>query len=195
VANVTSVLAALDMLGCDPAEFRGALQEIPGIPGRMEPVIGAESFQVFIDYAHTPHAIENVLSETKRLRPRRILTLCGCGGDRDQSKRPLMARSALNYSDLLVLTSDNPRSEDPEAILRDMKKGISRHHTGSQVLEILDRREAIKKLISLAEPGDVVLVLGKGHEAYQILGERKIPFDDRQVVQECLKRKSRVFFS
>lgn len=196
ISNMAMVLGSLDLLGFDPDDFRGILQEITGIPGRLERVPGNEDFQIFVDYAHTPDAIENVLSEARKLGPKRILTLFGCGGDRDRTKRPLMAQAACRYSDLLILTSDNPRSEDPEAILRDIKKGVTAAKgTGPEVLEILDRREAIEKIVSLAEPGDAVFVLGKGHEDYQILGEKKIPFDDRLVVQECLKRKSRVFFS
>ncbi len=195
VANVVAVLAGLDLLGYDPEEFRGMLQEIPGIPGRLEQVVGSEGFQVFVDYAHTPDAIENVLREARKLNPHRILTLFGCGGDRDRTKRPLMAQAACRYSDVVVLTSDNPRSENPEMILRDIKKGIPAETPRDHVLEVIDRREAIDKLIAMAEPGDVLFVLGKGHEDYQILGERKIPFDDRLMVQDSLKRKSGVFLS
>ncbi len=194
VANVTAVLGALDLMGFDPEDFRGVLAEIPGIPGRLERVSGADQFQVFVDYAHTPDAIENVLREARKLAPRRVLTLFGCGGDRDRSKRPLMAKAACRYSDVVVLTSDNPRSEDPELILRDIKKGIS-PEAGTQVIEIPERAEAIERILSLAEPGDAVFILGKGHEDYQIIGDRKIPFDDRIAVQECLKRKHRVFLS
>lgn len=196
ISNLVCALGALDMLGYDPADFRGALAEIPGVPGRMERVPGCDDFQVFVDYAHTPDAFENVLSGARGLNPGRILTLFGCGGDRDREKRPLMTRAACRFSDLVVMTSDNPRSEDPVAILADMKKGLPRDHDHSpQVFEIMDRREAIDKLISLAMPGDAVFILGKGHEDYQILGDTKIPFDDRQIAQECLKRKSRVFLS
>ncbi len=194
VANVVSVLGALDLLGFEVEDFRGMLQEIPGIPGRMERIQGSGPFQIFVDYAHTPDAMENVLSEARRLNPRRILTVFGCGGDRDRSKRPLMAQAACRYSDLVILTSDNPRSEEPEDILEDIKKGVPISHAG-QVLEVLDRREAIEKMISLAEPGDVLFLLGKGHEDYQIIGDKRIPFEDRLVVQEYLKRKSRVFTS
>lgn len=193
IANVLTVLAGLDMLGYDPEDFRGILAEIPGIPGRLERVPGVDAFQVFVDYAHTPDAIENVLSEARKLNPSRILTLFGCGGDRDRTKRPLMAGVACRYSDLIVLTSDNPRTEDPELILNDIKKGIPKSGHVPQLIEILDRRDGIEKIISLAQPGDVVFLLGKGHEDYQIVGERKIPFDDRLIVQECLKRKSGVF--
>lgn len=193
VANVVSVLGGLDLLGYDPEDFRGVLAEIPGIPGRLERVIGSDRFQVFVDYAHTPDAIENVLMEAKKMKPHRVLTLFGCGGDRDRTKRPLMAKAACRHSDVVIITSDNPRSEDPEAIINDIKKGISKTAGGPEILEVLDRAEAIEKLVSLAEPGDALFVLGKGHEDYQIIGDRKIPFDDRLVVQEALKRKSRVF--
>lgn len=192
IANVTTVLGALDLLGCDLEDFRGVLAEIPGIPGRLERVPASEQFQVFVDYAHTPDAIENVLREARKLKPRRILTLFGCGGDRDRTKRPLMAKAACEYSDLVILTSDNPRSEDPEAILGDIRKGIPKTSKDLQTIEILDRAEAIDKIVALAEPGDAVFVLGKGHEDYQIIGDRKIPFDDRLIIQDSLKRKARV---
>lgn len=192
IANVTMVLAALDLLGYELEDFRGVLAEIPGIPGRLERVAGSDAFQVFVDYAHTPDAIENVLREARKLKPKRILTLFGCGGDRDRTKRPLMAKAACESSDIVVLTSDNPRSEDPEAILDDIKKGVPKNSGSTQIVEILDRTEAIDKIVSLAERGDVVFILGKGHEDYQIIGDKKIPFDDRLVVQDCLKRKARV---
>ncbi|MBN1689247.1 MAG: UDP-N-acetylmuramoyl-L-alanyl-D-glutamate--2,6-diaminopimelate ligase [Candidatus Omnitrophica bacterium] len=196
VSNVVAVLGALEMLGYDPVLFRSILQEIPEIPGRLERVPGTGPFDVFVDYAHTPDAIENVLSGARHLSPRRILTLFGCGGDRDKGKRPLMVQTACRYSDVLILTSDNPRSEDPELILKDMCRGIDPTlNRRPEIHEILDRREAIDRLLSFAEPGDVCFILGKGHEDYQILGEAKIPFDDRLVAQECLKRKKRVFFS
>jgi UDP-N-acetylmuramoyl-L-alanyl-D-glutamate--2,6-diaminopimelate ligase len=195
VINTVAVLGALDILGYDLEDFRGLLQEIPGIPGRMERVGQQQDFQIFVDYAHTPDAIENVLSEARKLSPARILTLFGCGGDRDQLKRPLMAQAACRYSDVVVVTSDNPRSEDPELILEGIRGGFPHDGSVPQIHEVMDREEAIEKLIAMAEPGDVLFVLGKGHEDYQILGERKIPFDDRLVIQNCLKRKNRVFLS
>ncbi len=194
-ANAVTVLAGLDLLGYDPEDFRGALAEIPGIPGRLERVSGTDLFHVFVDYAHTPDAIQNVLREARKLKQGRILTLFGCGGDRDRSKRPLMAKAAWQDSDIVVLTSDNPRSEDPEAILNDIKKGFPSGNQGAEIFEVPDRSEAIEKIISLAEPGDAVFILGKGHEDYQIVGDKKIPFDDRLVVQDFLKRKTRVFLS
>lgn len=196
VYNVAQVLASLHLLGYDPEDFKGSLQEIPGIPGRMERVTGSDAFQVFVDYAHTPDAMENVLRESAKLKPHRILTLFGCGGDRDKLKRPLMGLMACKYSDVVMLTSDNPRSEDPETIIQEVLTGMKNYKDSKvETHVVIDRAEAIEKLIGLAEPGDVVLILGKGHEDYQILGDIKIPFDDRQVVQECLKRNPRVFLS
>ena len=190
VANLLCVLASLDLLGFDPADFKEALEEFPGVPGRLERIEG-NGFSVFIDYAHTPDAFEHILSEARRLQPKRILTLFGCGGDRDPYKRPEMTRIAYHYSDFLILTSDNPRTEDPQEILREMKKGLPAGTPLPNVLEMLDRREAAHELLTLAEPGDVVFILGKGHEDYQIIGDRRIHFDDRLVVREFLKKKRR----
>lgn len=194
VSNTLAVLSVLHLLGYDPEDFKGTLQEFHGVPGRLERVIGSEDIEIFVDYAHTPDAFEHVLGEAHKLKKKRIVTLFGCGGDRDQAKRPLMAKIAAQYSDVLILTSDNPRSEDPLKILKDMKRGILLSEHKPEIYEILDRRKAIEKALWIAEPGDVLFVLGKGHEDYQILGEKKIPFDDRAVIQECLKRKSRVLF-
>lgn len=196
VANVVSALAALDLLGRDVKQYRDFLAEFSGIPGRFERVDQNENFRVFVDYAHTPDAVENILSEAKKLKPKRILTLIGCGGDRDREKRPLMAKAAAENSEYVIFTSDNPRSEDPESILDDMMTGISPENLERKnVLKILNREDAIDRIVQDAQPGDVVFILGKGHEDYQILGDRKIPFDDRVVVKECLKRKTRVLVS
>lgn len=194
VSNILCVLGGLDLLGFDLEDFRDTLREIPGIPGRLERVGQSGEMDVFVDYAHTPDAFERVLSESRKLAPRKIITVFGCGGDRDRAKRPLMTQAAVRYSDVVILTSDNPRSEDPESILKDMKKGI-RAETRCQIVEELDRAAAIHKAVALADAGDIVLILGKGHEDYQILGDRKIPFDDRVVAREALKRKTRVFSS
>lgn len=191
VANAVAVLASLDLLGCDPKNFRDSLEGFSGVPGRLERFEG-EGFTVFVDYAHTPEAFENVLSEARRLRPKRILTLFGCGGDRDPSKRPPMTRIAYHYSDFVILTSDNPRTEDPLEILREMRRGLPTDARLPNVLEILDRRVAICELLQMAKPGDILFVLGKGHEDCQILGPQRIPFDDREVVREWLQRRCRV---
>ncbi len=195
IYNVAEVLAGLDLMGYDPEDFRGLLQEVPGIPGRMERVSGTDGFQVFVDYAHTPDAFENVLSQTRKMNPSRIITVFGCGGDRDRGKRPLMGKIAAHYSDILILTSDNPRSEDPDIIVHDIQRGIRKGSEGGLVQTVLDRREAIEKALSVAQPNDVVLLLGKGHEDYQIIGSTKIAFDDRKVAQDYLRRNQRVFLS
>lgn len=193
VTNTLTALSALSLLGFTPEDFLGDLRQFDGIPGRLERVSQGESFAVFVDYAHTPDAFENVLGQAAKLKPRRILTLFGCGGDRDFGKRKLMTRAACKYSDVVVLTADNPRSEDPERILDHMREGLPQgNEKPCQIHEVLDRRQAIEKIIGLAEEGDVVFILGKGHEDYQILGDKKIPFDDRLVARECLQRKSRV---
>lgn len=190
VANVTSVLGALHLLGYDPESFREALEVFPGVPGRLE-LIEGHGFKVFIDYAHTPDAFENIFSEARRLAPKRILAVFGCGGDRDPFKRPEMTRIAYQYSDIVILTSDNPRTEDPAKILQDMRRGLPMNGPLPNVLEILDRREALGEILALAEPGDLVLILGKGHEDYQILGTKKSHFDDREVVREILSKRRR----
>ena len=192
VANAVAVLGALELLGFDPAEFFQELAAFEGIPGRLERVSKDEPFSVFVDYAHTPDAFENVLGQAARLKPRRIFTLFGCGGDRDPGKRKLMTEAACRFSDAVVLTSDNPRSEDPDKIIADMKEGIPSSGKRPEVFEVPDRRQAIEKLISLAGEGDVLFILGKGHEDYQILGDKKVPFDDRLVARECLQQRSRV---
>lgn len=193
VMNSLTVLAGLSLLGFNPRDFLEDLSRFSGVPGRLERVSHGEPFAVFVDYAHTPDAFENVLGQAAKLKPKRILTLFGCGGDRDFGKRKLMTQAACRYSDMVVLTADNPRSEDPEKILAHMREGISASSANEcQVFEILDRRQAIEKLISLAEEGDVLFILGKGHEDYQILGDKKVPFDDRQVARDCLQRKNRV---
>ncbi len=196
ISNALAVLSAIDMLGFDLKDFHGALEEIPTIPGRMELIGTGMDFTVFVDYAHTPDAFEQVLHAARQMDPKRILTVFGCGGDRDRGKRPLMTRAACRYSDVVLMTSDNPRSEDPEDIFREMRAGLPDPlPAAGSIYEIQDRQEAIEKAVSLAKPGDVIFVLGKGHEDYQILGDGRIPFSDREVVDSALKRRSRVFLS
>ena len=196
VANALAILASIDLLGFDLKDFRGALEEIPAVPGRMERIGTGNDFTVFVDYAHTPDAFEQVLHDARLMNPKRIITVFGCGGDRDRGKRPLMTSAACRYSDSVILTSDNPRTEDPEAIFRDMRAGLPDPLPAQgSIYEIPDRQEAIEKAMTLAKPGDVVFILGKGHEDYQILAKGKIPFSDRAVVETALKRKSRVFLS
>jgi UDP-N-acetylmuramoyl-L-alanyl-D-glutamate--2,6-diaminopimelate ligase len=149
----------------------------------MEDVGEKMPFRVFVDYAHTPDALEKACATLRELRPERLITVFGCGGDRDRNKRPLMAETASRSSDLVVLTSDNPRTEDPEQILDDAAKGLR----GASSERIVDRREAIRRAIGLARPRDIVLIAGKGHETYQQIGDTKFDFDDRQEARFAIR--------
>ena len=152
------------------------------MPGRLQPVPARKQYQVFVDYAHSPDALINVLRTLRDLRPARLITVFGCGGDRDRAKRPLMARAAEEHSDICIATSDNPRSEDPLAILSDVEKGFQ-----EKPFEIIaDRRQAIQRAVTLAAPRDIVLIAGKGHETYQEINGQKFPFDDVQVAAAAI---------
>jgi UDP-N-acetylmuramoyl-L-alanyl-D-glutamate--2,6-diaminopimelate ligase len=189
--NVQNALAAAAVAFSQniPAEaIVKGLQSVLGIPGRMERIDAGQPFTVIVDYAHTEDALRNVLTALHRLHPARILTVFGCGGDRDRIKRPLMGEVASRMSDEIFLTSDNPRSEDPSRITLDVEVGIRRVRTDHYQI-ILDRREAIHKALSEAQSGDIVLIAGKGHENYQILGEHTVPFDDREVARNGLRSR------
>ncbi|WP_062105163.1 UDP-N-acetylmuramoyl-L-alanyl-D-glutamate--2,6-diaminopimelate ligase [Bacillus niameyensis] len=162
-----------------------SIEKATGVPGRFELVDGGQDFSVIVDYAHTPDSLENVLKTIKQFAKKRIYCVVGCGGDRDPSKRPIMAKIACQYASNPIFTSDNPRSEDPLAILDDMEKGV----IGSNYEIIADRKEAIHKAIQASEHGDVVLIAGKGHETYQIIGEKVYDFDDRLVALAAIKTK------
>jgi len=174
VYNSLAALAAMHAMGHDVRKSVVALKDAPQVPGRLEMVPGPKSFRVFVDYAHTPDALQNVLQTLRSLEPARIVTVFGCGGDRDRAKRGPMGRAAEELSDWCIVTSDNPRSEDPEGICRQITAGLksSNHEV------IVDRRAAIRRAVAMAGPGDIVLVAGKGHEDYQEFADRKIPFDD-----------------
>ncbi len=188
--NVNNALAAATTahcLGIDFDTIQRALDHAPQIAGRLqrsEPP--GHPFSVFVDYAHTDDALENVLSAIKPLTPGRLWCLFGCGGDRDRSKRPRMAQVAARLADQVVITSDNPRSEDPQAIIRDIMEGVGRPQA-RRIHSDVDRRQAIAMTLRLAEPGDVVLIAGKGHEDYQIIGRQRLHFDDAEVVGDCLR--------
>ena len=164
-----------------------ALSELSRIPGRLEKIENASGINVFVDYAHTPDALENVLECLRPFCAQRLITLVGCGGDRDRGKRPLMAAVGRRYSDMLIITSDNPRTEDPNGIIADMTEGVEPRDPG--VVVIADREEAIKHAVSKAGEGDTILIAGKGHEDYQIIGTEKIHFDDREIAERYLKTK------
>ena len=179
IENATSALAGLICLGYPLSDAMRALEKVKAVPGRFEPVHTGRGFDVIVDYAHTPEALELLLKSARGLNPKRIITVFGCGGDRDRSKRPKMAVAAAAHSDLVVLTSDNPRTENPEAILDDVATGFP---AGSEIVRITDRPEAVAHAVGLAQPGDLVVIAGKGHENYQIIGRTKHPMDDRDLV-------------
>jgi UDP-N-acetylmuramoyl-L-alanyl-D-glutamate--2,6-diaminopimelate ligase len=178
VYNVLAALGAADAMGTNFREAVNHLKTVPQVPGRLERVSeeGKSRMHVYVDYAHTPDALKNVLSTLRSLKPVRLISVFGCGGDRDRLKRPLMARAAEEGSDICILTSDNPRTEDPEQIIADAKKGF----LGKAYTTIVDRQQAIKTAIMNAKEGDVVLIAGKGHEDYQEIHGVKHPFDDRR---------------
>lgn len=184
--NLTAIYAAAVLCGIAPAEARRLLSTLEAADGRFQYVSGKD-ITAIVDYAHTPDALENVLQTINHIRrPGQMLyTVVGCGGDRDATKRPEMAKIACQMSDRLVLTSDNPRTEDPEKILDDMEAGLSAEQK-SQVARIADRRQAIKTAIIMARPGDIVLVAGKGHEKYQDVNGVKHHFDDVEELQKLL---------
>jgi UDP-N-acetylmuramoyl-L-alanyl-D-glutamate--2,6-diaminopimelate ligase len=185
VANALGAWAAARALGVEPAVLAGALPRARRVPGRFEPVDEGQPFAVLVDYAHTPDSLENVLRAARELASGRVIAVFGAGGDRDRGKRPLMGRIGARLADVCLVTSDNPRSEDPEAIIADILAGTA----GSAHVEHgVDRRASIHRAIALAAPGDVVVIAGKGHEQGQeFAGGRKEPFDDVTVAREALR--------
>jgi len=188
--NVQNLLAALGAglaLGLPADAVQRGIATLPGVPGRMEKVALGQDFTVLVDYAHTDDALKNLLETVRGLGPRRVITVFGCGGDRDRTKRPLMGAVAARLSDVVILTSDNPRSEPPEAILEEIRRGIPAARAQDTLL-IPDRRDAIARALEMGREGVVVVIAGKGHESYQVLRERTLPFDDRQVARDVLAR-------
>jgi len=185
--NLLAAIAASAACGIKPRQSVAALSDSPQVPGRMENVGNAGGTTVFVDYAHTPDALENACRTLKELDPRRLITVFGCGGDRDKGKRPLMAAAAARFSDGLVITSDNPRSEDPEAIIQDIVKGLPKK---CNHLAVTDRAEAIETALNNSLSGDIVLIAGKGHEAYQQFADRSIDFDDRKRADLALRKRA-----
>jgi UDP-N-acetylmuramoyl-L-alanyl-D-glutamate--2,6-diaminopimelate ligase len=187
VQNLLAALGAALALGL-PAEaaLRG-FASLLGVPGRLERVDAGQDFTVIVDYAHTDDALKNLLETVRELSPRRLITVFGCGGDRDRTKRPLMGAVAARLSDVVIVTSDNPRSEPPEAIVAEIKRGMPAGR-GADALTIVDRREAIAKALEMGREGSAVVIAGKGHETYQVLRDRTVPFDDRQVARDLLAR-------
>ncbi len=185
VSNLLGAIGALMALGLTAAEAASGVSSLPGVPGRMERLDIGQPFSVIVDYAHTDDALRNLLDTLRSLGPKRIITVFGCGGDRDRSKRPLMGSVAAQRSDLVIATSDNPRSEPPRGILDEIAQGFKNHTTPFKL--IVDRREAIEEALRSAGPGDLVVIAGKGHEGTQTIREKKLPFDDRLVAKEILR--------
>jgi UDP-N-acetylmuramoyl-L-alanyl-D-glutamate--2,6-diaminopimelate ligase len=183
VENVLGAVAAARLLGIEDEAIARGVRELRGVPGRFEAVDEGQPFAVLVDYAHTPDSLENVLRTARDLAQNRLICVFGCGGDRDRGKRPLMGRIASELADLAIVTSDNPRSEEPDAIIGEIVAGAA----GDVEVEP-DRREAIARAIDAAQDGDVVVIAGKGHEQGQQFADRTVPFDDRDVAREALRR-------
>lgn len=190
IYNVVAALAAALTSGITLEQGLKSLASFSGVPGRLQKVLTSSTKTVFIDYAHTPDALENTLNSIQKIKSElksktKIITVFGCGGDRDKTKRPLMAAIAAKYSDLTIITSDNPRTEDPQSIINEIKKGLPNDFKNFE-LEI-DREKAIQKAISLADGQDVILIAGKGHEDYQIIGDQKNHFSDYEIAKKYLE--------
>lgn len=184
VQNALSACAGLLALGYSLQEAVKGLGRATPVPGRFEAIPNDKGIGVLVDYAHTPDALLKLLDAAKALRPRRLIAVFGCGGDRDRTKRPIMARIVSERANITVVTSDNPRTEDPTAIIEEIKTGLL---YGSNAVSIPDRRDAIQAAINMAHEGDIVVIAGKGHEDYQIIGRTKYPMDDRKMAREALE--------
>ncbi|MFH1407329.1 MAG: UDP-N-acetylmuramoyl-L-alanyl-D-glutamate--2,6-diaminopimelate ligase [Candidatus Omnitrophota bacterium] len=185
--NIYNILAAAGAAAACNVDFTKVIKGIESAeppPGRLQRVETGKPFEIFVDYAHSDDALKNVITALRELNPERIIVLFGCGGDRDKLKRPKMGKITTELADYVILTSDNPRTEDPGAIIQDIEKGI----TKSNYIKITDRRDAIFKLLGLAKPGDMLLLAGKGHETYQIFKDTTVSFYDVQVVKEALEK-------
>jgi UDP-N-acetylmuramoyl-L-alanyl-D-glutamate--2,6-diaminopimelate ligase len=188
VYNALSAIVTCFTQGIELKDILSALEEMPGVEGRFESVYAGQSFTAIVDFAHTPDSLENVLTTIQQFSKGHVFTLVGCGGNRDKGKRPIMASIAEKYSDFVVLTSDNPRFEDPSEILNDMEKGMS----SSNYKTFVDRKEAISYVVKEAKEGDTILIAGKGHETYQIIGDTKHHFSDKEEVLQAILEKTSV---
>jgi UDP-N-acetylmuramoyl-L-alanyl-D-glutamate--2,6-diaminopimelate ligase len=181
--NAAAAFGAATLLGVSAEDAVRGLERFPGVPGRLERVDGGREFVVVVDYAHTPDALERALAACREHARGRVLCVFGCGGDRDRGKRPLMGAIAARLADLAWVTNDNPRSESPAAIAAEIVAGAP----DAGLVTLLDRREAISAAVAAAEPGDIVLIAGKGHETTQTIGDQVLPFDDREVARAAVE--------
>ena len=188
--NLLTVYGAAVLLGFEKEEVLAHLSILRPVSGRFETVLAKDGTTAVVDFAHTPDALENIINTIDELRQsgQRLIVVCGCGGDRDRTKRPVMGGMAAKRADIAIFTSDNPRTENPEDIIREMEEGVE---AGDKYLKITDRHEAIKTAVMLAEPRDIILLAGKGHEDYQIIGTEKHPFNDKAVVKEWFEKFGR----
>ncbi|MEP6955426.1 MAG: UDP-N-acetylmuramoyl-L-alanyl-D-glutamate--2,6-diaminopimelate ligase [Chthoniobacterales bacterium] len=189
VSNSVAALATAHSFGLSLRDAILSLAKSPQVPGRLEAVPAKRQFQVFVDYAHTPDALLNVLKTVRELSPRKVIVVFGCGGDRDRAKRPLMAAAADQNADFSIITSDNPRKEDPDAIIADVEQGFR----SQRYEKVTDRTQAIVRAIALAQPRDIVVIAGKGHEGYQEFADNTIPFDDLRVARTALENRPMEF--
>jgi len=184
VYNALAAIGAMLSMGIDVEDIKEGINNIKGVPGRIQNIPNDKGFNVIVDYAHTPDGLENIINAVREFTKGRIITVFGCGGDRDKTKRPIMGKIVAELSDIAVVTSDNPRSEEPNSILKEIEVGVKPITDNYEM--IVDRKEAIKKAIQMAQKGDSVIIAGKGHENYQILGDKTIHFDDAEVAKEIL---------
>jgi UDP-N-acetylmuramoyl-L-alanyl-D-glutamate--2,6-diaminopimelate ligase len=188
LSNILAAVAAACSLGTSNEDIEKGIANIDSVPGRLEGIPNENGFNVLVDYAHTPDALKNVLLASRPLTKGRLILVFGCGGDRDNAKRPLMGKIGKELSDVLIVTSDNPRTEDPEVILDHIEEGVYQARESEKPYHrIADRAQAIKQAIRSAQKNDTILIAGKGHEDYQIIGTTKHPFDDRKIAREALK--------
>jgi UDP-N-acetylmuramoyl-L-alanyl-D-glutamate--2,6-diaminopimelate ligase len=185
--NIMAAAGAAFGMGLTVDQIRIGIEALSGVPGRMERVDGGQDFLVLVDYAHTPASLENLLETAKRIPHGKLISVFGCGGDRDRTKRPVMGEIAARFSDVVIVTSDNPRTEDPAAIIREIEPGLEKGSADCRVNP--DRCAAIVEAINMAGKDDIVIIAGKGHETYQIVGDMKLPFDDREIALGILRKK------
>jgi len=189
VYNALSAVAVARAENISSDTVKAALEAFKSVSGRFERVYAEVPFTIIVDYAHTPDGVKNVIETARQIVKNKIITVFGCGGDRDNTKRPIMGRLAAELSDIVIATSDNPRSENPESILREIEIGIKEKIGGKQYECIPDRKAAIFRAVEIATAGDIILILGKGHENYQILRDRTIHFDDKEIALEAVGKR------
>ena len=189
IFNIYNSLAAIltaKLLGIEEETIKKALNKVKSVPGRFEMINAGQDFQIVVDYAHTPDGMKNVLETAAVMEKNRLIVLFGCGGDRDRSKRPAMAKLAEKYADYIIVSNDNPRNEDPDKIFTEIKKGFTKDFNNYEI--VFDRKKAIEKAIKIAKKDDLVMLLGRGHEKYQVLKDRKIELDDRKIAYQAAEK-------